>query len=404
MKTFNAKKSGFSFKQSLSFYDINAKVGVDAAPSSATSVNIDNIGFRPKLVMPFMSGSAEGSTSHARFGFGAFDGTNSYSISTYSTTGLTTTDTGRRHSSKIIDRLENAGPTELSADLFNLNNNGFSLNWSAVRSGHLFNHINIGGKTFEAKLTQHQMNSTGADQSFTHGLSDAPTALIIFMSPHITTTATTAAEMQLSIGAFAAGQQWATALYSRNAVTTSTCRRCIFTDRIAIDLDIISPQKCMVIKSVNKTHFNVSYLNSTNEQWVFHVLAIRGCRAKVGTFDCNGSLSPLNIDAGFIPKLFIPVFIPSGLTSVNSVLSTISLSIGASDGTNNVSCGIYDADSATTTNTRRNQSSSTLSQYDSNGNVTFAATARFNNKSVIITPTVNAAIGWGQGTYIILGA
>lgn len=103
--------------------------------------------------------------------------------------------------------------------------------------------------------------------------------------------------------------------------------------------------------------------------------------------------------------MFLPVFVPSGVSSINTVINQAHLAIGASDGVGNVSCGVTDQDGVTTTNTRRHQSSSTLAEYGaSTGSLLFEATAAFSGQSVVMTPTTYGLSSMGQGAYLIIGA
>jgi hypothetical protein len=134
------------------------------------------------------------------------------------------------------------------------------------------------------------------------------------------------------------------------------------------------------------------------------MLAIRGAKCQVGTFNCNGSLSPYTINTpGITPKLFLPVLIGGGVGSVGSVLSNIEFGIGASDGSNNVSCGVTDRNGVTTTDARRYQSSSTIAEYNYLGTKMFESTVAFSGQSVVITPTTNISSSYGQGGYLVIG-
>ena len=165
----------------------------------------------------------------------------------------------------------------------------------------------------------------------------------------------------------------------------------------------------MAVDSVDASNVNCSYpVTASSASRYFFMLAIRGAKAQVGTFDCNGSTAALPIAcSGITPKLFLPIFLPGGVDNPGTVQNGLAMTIGASDGTNHVSCGITDQNglvlASTPTNARRYQDSTGLSEYDFDGTLEFDATVNFDGQSVILDPTVNTGTGWGQGGYLILG-
>jgi hypothetical protein len=136
------------------------------------------------------------------------------------------------------------------------------------------------------------------------------------------------------------------------------------------------------------------------------MLAIRGAKCQVGTFDCNGSTSPLTISTtGITPKLFLPVFVPGGVDNINTVQNSNALTIGASDGTNTVCYGITDENGLSSgTNTLKTQSNTTIKEYDFGGTLAFDGAVSFSGQSVVITPSVNIGTTFGQGAYLVIGS
>lgn len=164
--------------------------------------------------------------------------------------------------------------------------------------------------------------------------------------------------------------------------------------------------RAMAVSSVDATNINCTYpITTVSPQIFFWLLAIRGARCQVGTFNCAGSLSPLTINTpGITPRLFLPVFLPGGVDNVNTVQNGLELTIGASDGTRNVSCGITDQNGVTTTNARRFQNSSAIQEFNNAGTSVFSATAAFSGESVVLTPTVNTSSAFGQGGFLVVGS
>lgn len=194
---------------------------------------------------------------------------------------------------------------------------------------------------------------------------------------------------------------------SSNGVTTTTTRRLLSTSHVLNgNFDPSGPLRALAVGSVDATDVNATYPITTSAfAPYFFMLAIRGAKCQVGTFDCNGSTSPLTITTtGITPKLFLPVFVPNAVDNPGTVLDSLLLTIGASDGANNVSCGISDQTGVTTTNARRWQSSNKLAEYWVDGTKYFEGTAGFSGESVVITPTTNTSSLFGQGGYLVIGS
>jgi hypothetical protein len=360
--------------------------------------------------MPFgCATSIDGTLGSSRFSLGAAAGANNTTIGLNSRDAQTTSATGRRHSNvSVYEPLTNANAVYLSASLDTFNADGFSLGWGTTLGFEtILNHICLGGADLEVSLTQHQMNATNDPQSFAHGLSGAPTGLMFLSVLDSTDPPSTSTFLVLNIGAHAGSNQFSAAFISNNAATTTLTRRLLATNTVVSSLSSGGAiARSMAVASVDATNVNVTYPVAANtNQRYFWMLAIRGAKCQVGTFDCNGSLDPLTIATpGITPKLFLPVFVSQGVDSVNTVMSDIRFAIGASDGTNNVSCGITDRNGVTTTNARRYQSSNSLVEYGTIGNLIFEATASFSGESVILNPTTNNSDVMGQGGYLVIGS
>jgi hypothetical protein len=271
-------------------------------------------------------------------------------------------------------------------------------------NAYILNHIALGGADLEVSLTQHQMNGTNAAQSFAHGLSGAPTGVLFFSVNLSTAPATTAVQCSMGIGAWAGGNQFVGNINSVNGVTTTDTKRVLSTTAVVAH-STSAAIRWMAVDSVDATNVNVTYpVTGDATQRYFFMLAIRGAKCQVGTF--NTASSNTIVTTGITPKLFMPVFVPTGVGSVGSVLNDLMLTIGASDGTNNVSCGISDENGKTganSTNARRFQSSTTLCEYNVTGTKSFEATAAFSGESVVITPTT-ALTNFGQSGYMVIGS
>lgn len=393
--------------------DILAKVGTSTSPTTTGTKAVTGVGFQPKVVMPFGGPSISSGTSilGAIIGMGAgLSSSNRACIAVSSNNGVTTSDTDRRHdNSRIFTTLSSTGSILEACDLTSLDAGGFTLNWTTIDpNARLFNHICLGGADLEVSLTQHQMNATNAPQSFAHGLSGAPTGLLVFTTWDNLVPPNTSTHIIPSIGAWSSSSQFSANIYSLTNLSTTNTKRGLRNDCVASVNDSFGTfQRTMAISSVDSTNVNCTYpITIGGVERYFWMLAIRGAKCQTGTFDHNGSLSPLTINTpGITPKLFLPVFVPTGVSSVNTVLNDAIISIGASDGVNNVSCGITDQNGVTTTNSRRYQASNSLVEYNSGGTLRTEATASFNGQSVVISPTTALDSGVrGQGFYMVIGA
>jgi hypothetical protein len=391
---------------------VRAHVGTSLSPTATGNRAVTGVGFRPNVVLPFGGGpTADGTVIQSILGFGAGTSPSSRaSVGVISVNGLTTSSTERRHANNSIVGMPTSGANHLVADLNALGSDGFTLNWSTVQATErILNHICLGGADLEVSLTQHQMNATNAPQSFPHGLTGgAPTGLMFFGMASATTPPATTTSLYNSIGAWAGGNQFSALTHSLNGQTTTNTRRALLTNASHGWIFSGALNRTMGVSSVDATNVNVTYpVTADSTQAFFWLLAIRGACCQVGTFDCNGSTSPLAINTpGITPRLFLPVFVPSGVDNVNTVQNGLNLAIGACDGTRNVSCGITDENGRTgtnSTNARRFQNSSAIEERNNAGTSVFSATVAFVSQSVVLTPTVNSSSTYGQGGYLIIG-
>lgn len=387
--------------------DIRASVGTSTSPTSTGTKAVTGVGFTPKLNLALTVESSS-TGSDCVFGLGACTGPSAMAnIAVASQNGQTTSNARRKHSAAAsISSINPSGATTIEAALSSFDADGLTRNWSAAQAGtRLLNEIFLGGADLEVSLVQGIMNATNAAQSIAHGLTEAPTGGIGFFAANSAAPANTASTLKLGIGAFAGTSQFGASIYSNSGVTTTEARRLLSTSHLMADLTT-SVQRSIALSSVDSTNVNLSFPNtSVATQYYFWLLLFRGAKCQVGTFDCNGSTSPLTIaTTGITPKLFLPVMVPGGVDFAGTANGNLALTIGASDGTNNVSCGITDIDNATTTNARRFQSSTKLIEHWVDGIKYFEATAAFSGESVVLTPTTNNNSLFGQGGYLILGS
>ena len=390
----------------LGALDIRAAVGTSTSPTSPGTKAVTGVGFQPSAVLDFWSLLASDANQiDLHGGIGAAVSGSNCSVGYYSKSNVTTSSTYLRHTSSAMITALNAATTFEEASLSSFDADGFTRAWNpASATAYILNHIALGGADAEFELTFHQMNATNADESFAHGLSGAPTGVLFFSTLNRTAPPNTSARLYYSIGAWSASSQFDAALFSQENVTTTVTRRRL--SNVGV-VTLLSPAvaRQMAVASVDDTNVNCTYPNTISPlQFRFFMLAIRGAKVQTGTFDCNGSTDPLSISCtGITPKLFMPVMMLNGVGGINTVANNAVITIGASDGTNTVSCGVTDSNGVTTTNARRYQSSNSLVQYDISGIQGFNSTVSFDGESVVVDPSLCSANN-GQGAYIIIGA
>jgi hypothetical protein len=404
IKQFFINPYSFKFKP-----EIFASVGTSTSPTSTGTKAVTGVGFEPKVVMPFNIANGTPTSIHSLLNFGVgVSPTSRAAIAVSSVYGAATSETKRRHDNlNVLTESFSASPAVV-ADLDSLDADGFTLDYSAVAASALqVNHICLGGADLEVSLTQHQMNNDNTPQSFSHGLSGAPTGLLFLHGVQPTTPPNTSTTAQFGVSMWDGTNQYAAYSYSADNVSTTNTGRSLSSNVVySLFGGTKVVARTMSISNVDSTNVNCTYpITTTSASHYFWMLAIRGAKCQVGTFDCNGSLDPLTISTpGIVPKLFLPVMTAFGVDNINSVQNTAALMIGASDGANNVSCGITDQNGVTTTNARRYQSSNSLVEYNDTGTKVFEATASFDGENVIVNPSTNLVTTWGQGAYLVIGS
>ena len=118
----------------------------------ATQVVSHSLGETPKLVI-LWTANATGTTAEAFWGFGASDGSNEYSVSTFFENGVSPTDNTRRIATKVITQVDNAQAVLFEADLTSWNTTTFTLSWSTNNASAVTIHyIAIGGSRKRSSL------------------------------------------------------------------------------------------------------------------------------------------------------------------------------------------------------------------------------------------------------------
>ncbi len=113
----------------------------------------------------------------------------------------------------------------------------------------------------------------------------------------------------MSIGAWAGSTQFSASIFSQGSLTTTSTRR-LLASTACLSITTTSVARSMAVATVDATNVNVTYpVTADASQFRFFMLAIRGAKCQVGTFNCNGSTSPLTINTtGITPKLFLRCF------------------------------------------------------------------------------------------------
>lgn len=392
--------------------NILANIGTSGSLTATGLQALTGVGFQPKVVMPVnvaLGGYKNTNQAHLGFGVGTSP-TERATVSVWSADNVATSNTDRRHdNSKVLHGFNVSGATRIEADLDSIDSDGFTLDWTAVDRNPLdYGYICLGGADLEVSLTQHQMNSDNTPQSFAHGLSGAPTGLLFFSAVQEDAPPSTDQHIGFSVGAWSSSGQFACKVISRDIVSTTITKRYLNNAAVQARLNygLGDLLRTMAVSTADSVNVNCTFPVSGNTlQTYFWMLAIRGAKCQVGTFDCNGSTSPLTISTtGITPKLFLPIFVPGGVDNINTVQNGNALTIGSSDGTNTVCYGITDENNVATTNARKTQSNTTMQEYDFDGTLAFDGAVSFSGQSVVITPSTNIGTTFGQGAYLVIGS
>lgn len=392
----------YSFKP-----EIFASVGTSTSPTSTGTKAVTGVGFQPKVVIPFGVGqTTDGFASTVLYSFGA--ATNSYdaSIGIRSANGISTSRTVRSHTnSECVSFIDNTfAATNITAEKHSFDADGFTLNWTAVDgTARILNHICLGGAGLEVSLTQHQMNSDNTPQSFAHGLSGEPTGLIFFGAGDNATPPVVSNILAMNFGAWAGGNAFASRVYSADAVATTDTKRELRND-CSLAQGTINTSRSLQVSSVDSLNVNCVYPITTSKyNSYFNMLAIRGAKCQVGVV--NGSSGPYSITTpGINPKLFLCHMMSLGVENINSTQETLQVTIGVSDGVNNLSCSLSDRDAITTTQNGRTQISDSINEIYWSNNTFSISTVQFEGESAIFNNSFRSNNQWVEYGYIIIGS
>lgn len=386
---------------------VNASAGTFTSPNSIGEQDVTDLEFEPKITGIFGAGrGSDGNATDAQIGFGvAANASEQSAVSGSSEGNVAPSNATRVYSqSEIVTLLETSVALE-DAEFVNNLSNGFRLNWTkANASEYIYNRFNLGGLDLERSVTFHTMNATLSDEAFAHGLSGKPTLLIMFTHGNSSLGTNTSAIW--SLGAWAKGNQISTAFVSRYGRTITEAHR-YFSEQHTINRlsNTGTLIRAMTVNSVDESEIQVSYSGSNITEYKFTMLAVRGCTAQVGSFDCNGG----EIDiphVGMTPRLWLPISLREASDSPDTTLGSVYYGLGACDGTNNVSCFYSDQDAKDTatggTRARKEQRSDEIRVATTTGAEVFSATATLSTDNVKVTPTVTSST-YDQGGYITIG-
>ena len=399
------------------------KVGTFNSPTVTGSQSVTGIGFQPKALIFFGStSSSDGASDNAELHFGATDQSlNKGAISVSDKHNVVTTLSRRAHTNASIVTLDPAnGTINGRSNVTALDSDGFTLNWTTVAAtAFRQRYIALGG-SIKSSLTQIEINSNGANESFAHGLGEAPTAILFF---HATTLAGLEGSQPLAglsncHGVWTASGQYAISSVALNNVSTSRTRSLVNTgsvfDRLytwPFDSDVT--KRSMSVTSVDSINVNVTYpITAENTRWFCWMLAIGGCKAICGSVKFNGNTNTVTIPClGIVPKLYMPLFSEYANDFQDYFLGNIRQGIGAYDGlveygANIVSDHHWINTNVSSTISRKNEKSNSFrvdSHTSNNNTVIMECTARFLGESVQLHPTTLASNDVGQHVYLILG-
>ena len=347
---------------------INYKTGSFILTAGSEKKAVRNVGFTPKAIIPFATNSTATEDTldpHGVISYGFSDGTNHKSVWAGSQDNVSTDSNANRYanSSKVIMiRDVTDGSLDAEAELSTFDSDGFTLNWTTnTTSAQHIKYIAIGGgANISAEVGSFTQKTSTGSQSVSTGLSNANFAM--FLGTGITTEDSLAAECQIALGmATSSTREGLTTITSEDATATiSNSQRYQRTDRCFafVAQDSTTIQGECDFTNFTASGFDLNWSTSDGTARDIYYLTIKGGQWQVGNGTSASSAVPP------VVKTFSTDFQPKGMglfsynqAALTTVRVTASMSIGASDGTDDMGIAVLDLDANDPTDTAKYSSS-----------------------------------------------
>jgi hypothetical protein len=330
------------------------------AVNGTTQSFAHGLGATPKALILFTtSGSTSGTFRTGQFsGFG-FTDQDRTSISYGMATGhnITTTNTLSRVAAKALTVALDNGTVAAECSVTSWDATNVNLTWDvqATTAAWIIGFIAIGGNV-QSKVVDHTFADNAGSEAIT-GAGFRPTLALLGFGSNLVgalpQNLSGAGETSICLGATDGTNQWAIAYGSDDAAGAADSRRSQRTDACLLALTIgeLGPSWEAEITSFDSDGMTIN--ESVEESAGAHlgVLFLRGVSFSLGSFNKDTGAATVAQDvttAGLNPQAVLLASFQS--TATTSVITEGRMGIGFSDGTNEVSGALTDADAADPTN------------------------------------------------------
>lgn len=332
-------------------------VGSFTANTATGSQAVTGVGFTPKAILFWMSGSSAASgtwQSDVRQSIGFTSGAaESYSVAGASDDAAADSNTGRRIAAKCVTVIDVDGATTIGeADLTSFGADGFTLNWTdAPATAHNINFLAIGGADVQAKVVN-WTSPTATGNKAVAGVGFTPDVVLHASYGNPSAVPSSLANHSLGFGSMdASGGQWTNALHSTDALATSDTGRYQRTDKTIAVLNgpsALAEEAAFV--SMDADGFTTNWTTAVASAVQYISLALSGVSAKVGNFAKTTAAAPASqsvTGVGFQPgAVLLSNTLQVASTAVNS---NAIWSLSGGDDTNERAVAQVDLDAQATT-------------------------------------------------------
>jgi hypothetical protein len=317
------------------------------------------LGQTPKALILWTAGKTN-ETLGAGFlyGFGASDGTETYSVGISTRDSVGTSVTSRRMADKAITLVQGGEVLIAEADLTSRTATNFALNWTTNDNQPVVIHyLAIGGPQVTAKLKMWVSPTSTGNQGIT-GIGFRPETVLHFYAGAAYTgpVGTSTFNGIFGLGAMDKnGNQWSSQVSDWDDNDTTLASRGQQTDAAIFmyaDGSQAAVTKEASFVSMDNDGFTMNFRAANANAGLICSLALAGVRANAGTFNKVTAGAPVSqsvTSAGFRPGAVLFSSYQMGPQSASVSESNFSYGIGASDGPHEGSSAITSADNAATT-------------------------------------------------------
>ncbi len=323
------------------------------APASQTVAHA--LGVTPKALILWTNGVTNTSFNGGfLYSYGVTDGTTSQSIGAASRDNVGSSSSSTRLANKALTIVQWGQVLVAEADLSSMDATNFTLNWTTNNSqAYVIHFMAIGGTDVSAKVVGWTM-ATGTGNSSVTGVGFKPDVVLHSYGDDTVTAAppTSVADAGFGLGIMDAnGNQGVSFVYTKNGAGTSDTQRGQQTNAaiFAFNNSLAVTKKASFV-SMDADGFTLNYSTTNGNKSRAFSLALKGLRAKVGSFNKSTATAPASqsiTGVGFQPRVVLLSSFQD-VAQASPVVET-RYGIGASDGTTHGASAFIDANGLATT-------------------------------------------------------